>query len=92
MLDRAQRRRQVDDSEAHRGNPAADESDELVRAFVARGMARQLDRIAEFERMSGAASGDRSELRELEALERDIEAGGGWNVDVRISTTSPSEA
>jgi ATP-binding cassette subfamily F protein uup len=64
----------------------ADESDEIVRDFVARGMARQLDRIAEFERMTAAGSPDRAVLRDVEALQREIEAGGGWSIDVRIAT------
>jgi ATP-binding cassette subfamily F protein uup len=64
----------------------ADESAELVRDYVAHGMAGQLARIAEFERLTAAASSDRAALRELEALQREIEAGGGWNVGVRIDT------
>ena len=64
----------------------ADESAELVRDFVARGMARQLERIAEFERLTAASSDDRAALRDLEALQREIDAGGGWNIDVRIKT------
>jgi len=64
----------------------ADESAELVRDFVARGMARQLERIAEFERLTAVSSDDRAALRELEALQREIDAGGGWNIDVRIKT------
>ncbi len=63
----------------------ADESAEIVRDFVAHGMARQLACIAEYERLTAAAL-DKSQLREIEALEREIEAGGGWNVDVRIDT------
>jgi ATP-binding cassette subfamily F protein uup len=66
----------------------ADESDELVRAFVARGLTRQLERIAEFERMTAAGSSDRAVLRDIEALHREIDAGGGWNLDVRIATVS----
>jgi ABC transport system ATP-binding/permease protein len=64
----------------------AEESAEPVRAFVARGMARQLERIAEFEQLTATASLDRVVLREIESLQRDIEAGGGWSVDVRVAT------
>jgi ATP-binding cassette subfamily F protein uup len=64
----------------------ADESAELVRDFVARGMARQLERIAEFERLTAAGSHDAAGLREVEILQREIDAGGGWNIDVRIGT------
>src|SRR5690606_17439892 len=64
----------------------ADESDELVRDYVAHGMAAQRARISEFGRLTAEARHDRAALRELESLEREIEAGGGWNVDVRINT------
>jgi ATP-binding cassette subfamily F protein uup len=64
----------------------ADESAELVEDYVAKGMAAQLARIAEFERLTASAAQDRAGLRELESLQRAIEAGGGWNVGVRIRT------
>ena len=62
----------------------ADESAERVRDFVAHGMARQLARIAEFERLTATGTDDRGRLHEIEALQRAIDAGGGWNVDVRV--------
>jgi ATP-binding cassette subfamily F protein uup len=64
----------------------ADESAELVEDYVAKGMAAQLARIAEFERLTASTSQDRAALRELESLQRAIDAGGGWNVGVRIKT------
>jgi ATP-binding cassette subfamily F protein uup len=64
----------------------ADESAELVRDFVAHGMAGQLTRIARFERLTATATSDRAVLGEIEALQREIDAGGGWNVGVRIDT------
>jgi ABC transport system ATP-binding/permease protein len=64
----------------------ADESAELVRDFVARGMAPQLVRIAEFQKAAAQGSGDAAALRQIESLQREIDAGGGWNVDVRIAT------
>jgi ATP-binding cassette subfamily F protein uup len=64
----------------------ADESQELVRDYVAHGMAGQLARIAEFERLTAAVPHDRAALREIEALQREIDAGGGWNVGVRVNT------
>jgi len=64
----------------------ADESAELVRDYVAHGMADQLGRIAEFERLTAGNPDDRAALREIEALQREIDAGGGWNVAVRVST------
>ena len=48
----------------------ADESQELVRDYVARGMAGQLARVAEFERLTAAVPHDRAALREIEALQR----------------------
>jgi ATP-binding cassette subfamily F protein uup len=41
----------------------ADESQELVRDYVAHGMAGQLARIAEFERLTAAVPHDRAALR-----------------------------
>ncbi len=64
----------------------ADESQELVRDYVARGMAGQLARIAEFERLTAVVPHDRVALREIEAWQREIDAGGGWNVGVRVNT------
>ena len=64
----------------------ADESLELVEDYVAQGMARQLGRIAEFERLTSAARHDPATLRAIESLQREIDAGGGWNVGVRINT------
>ena len=64
----------------------ADESAELVRDYVAQGMADQLARIAEFERLTASNPHDGAALREIEALQREIDAGGGWDVAVRVST------
>lgn len=64
----------------------AEESSVTVREFVAGGMSRQLTRLAEFERLSHLGSEGNAVLRELEALEREIEAGGGWSIDVRVAT------
>jgi ATP-binding cassette subfamily F protein uup len=64
----------------------AEESAELVRDFVAHGMAGQLARIREFERLTAQVSHDEAALRDVEALQREIDASGGWNVEVRIDT------
>ncbi len=64
----------------------AEESSMTVGDFVALGMAQQLERIAEFQRVSAAGTPDRAALREIEVLQREIEAGGGWSVDVRVNT------
>jgi ATP-binding cassette subfamily F protein uup len=64
----------------------AEESAVTVRDFVAAGMTRQTARIAEFERLSSLGSEDAAILREIENLEREIEAGGGWSIEVRVAT------
>lgn len=64
----------------------AEESSTTVRDFVAAGMTQQIARIGEFQRLSGLGSEDRGVLREIEALEREIEAAGGWSIDVRVAT------
>jgi ATP-binding cassette subfamily F protein uup len=64
----------------------ADESEELVQDYVARGMVAQLERIADFERLSAQAERSRSVLAQIEALQREIEAGGGWSSDLRVRT------
>jgi ATP-binding cassette subfamily F protein uup len=64
----------------------AELSDQPVREFVALGMAEQLRRIGQFQTLSAAGTPDRATLLEIEALQRAIDAGGGWSVDVRVNT------
>jgi len=64
----------------------ADESPMTVREFVATGMRTQIERLARFETLAAEKSADAATLREIEALQREIEAGGGWSVDVRVNT------
>jgi ATP-binding cassette subfamily F protein uup len=64
----------------------AEESATSVRDFVAAGMTDQHARIAEFQRLSALGSGDSAVLREIEELQRAIEAGGGWSIEVRVGT------
>jgi ATP-binding cassette subfamily F protein uup len=64
----------------------AEESDQRVHDFVALGMEQQLRRIARFEELSSNNVADRSAVREIERLQREIEAGGGWSIDVRVNT------
>ncbi|HLF11814.1 MAG TPA: ATP-binding cassette domain-containing protein [Gammaproteobacteria bacterium] len=47
-------------------------------------MASQLERIATFERLSANSKPDRATLRQIESLQREIEAGGGWSVDRQV--------
>jgi ATP-binding cassette subfamily F protein uup len=62
----------------------AEESHQTAREFVAVGMRSQLARIAEFQRLTAAAHADSAALRAIEGLQREIDAGGGWNVEVQV--------
>ena len=64
----------------------AAESEMSVRAFVGLGMADQLRRIGRFQELSAVAGADKATLAAMEALQREIEAGGGWSIDVRVAT------
>ena len=60
-----------------------DPTERRVRDVVADGMHAQRARIEAFRTLSGDLSG-KAQLRELEALQAAIEAGGGWSVDVQL--------
>ena len=62
----------------------AEESALTAREFIALGMAAQLERIARFQRLSAGADPDAALLREIEAMQREIDAGGGWSVDMHV--------
>jgi len=62
----------------------AEESHHTAREFVALGMASQLERIGRFQRLTAAPRADKAALREIETLQREIDAGGGWSVDVQV--------
>ncbi|HEX7080343.1 MAG TPA: ATP-binding cassette domain-containing protein [Gammaproteobacteria bacterium] len=64
----------------------ADASHRKVRDFVALGMADQLARLAEYRRLAADASPSRATLREMESLEREIVAAGGWSIDAQIDS------
>ena len=61
----------------------ADASTQTVRDFVRAGLAEQIERIAAYERLSAEAQTP-AVLREMEALEREIVAAGGWSIDTRL--------
>ncbi len=63
----------------------ADATDRRVRDFVRDGMAEQIERIAAYERLTGAEPTP-ALLRDIEALERQIVAGGGWSADAQIES------
>ena len=62
----------------------AELSPQTVREFVATGMAGQRARVAAYEAISQAEKPDKSVLRELEAMERNIVAHGGWSIDKQV--------
>jgi ATP-binding cassette subfamily F protein uup len=62
----------------------AEQSELSAREFVSLGMAAQLERIGRFQRLSAVQPPDGATLREIEALQREIEAGGGWSVDMHV--------
>ena len=64
----------------------AEASAEAVRDFVALGLSAQIERIARYRALTDAANHDRETLRQVETLEREIVAGGGWSVDARVET------
>jgi ATP-binding cassette subfamily F protein uup len=64
----------------------AEASDETVTDFVARGLATQIERIARYRRLTDAGDTSREGLREVENLEREIVAGGGWSVNAQVES------
>ncbi|MEM9533617.1 MAG: ATP-binding cassette domain-containing protein [Pseudomonadota bacterium] len=60
-------------------------SEVLVRDFVRQGMAFHETLIAQYRELSEQPQ-DKHTLRELEALQRRIEAGAGWNIDQAVDT------
>ena len=59
-------------------------TERFVRDVVADGMHAQRGRIEAFRALSGEVSPGKAHLRELEALQAAIEAGGGWSIDVQL--------
>ena len=64
----------------------AEASEEPVHAFVAAGLAEQLERIERFARLTELAKDHRGQLRDLENFEREIIAGGGWSVETQVES------
>ena len=66
-------------------NQALDEPTERrVRDVVADGMHAQRARIEAFRVLSADLAPGKAQMRELEALQAAIEAGGGWSIDVQV--------
>jgi len=57
-----------------------------VHEFVSLGIARLIERIAAYEALA-ASHPDNAQIRQMEALQRQIEAHGGWNVAQRVGQT-----
>jgi ATP-binding cassette subfamily F protein uup len=66
----------------------AEASDEAVLEFVSGGLAEQLGRIARYEALASVGGENRARLLEMEALEREIVAGGVWSVDKLVRALS----
>jgi len=64
----------------------AEESNLTVREFVVLGMKAQLERIARFQALTAITNPDKATLRDLEQLHREIDAGGGFSMDVAVAT------
>jgi ABC transport system ATP-binding/permease protein len=64
----------------------AEGSEQRVRNFVALGMRDHSIHIEAYEKLAEDPSPSRSTLREMEALERSIEAGGGWSIDTPVDS------
>jgi len=64
----------------------AESSSQAVRDFISGGFREQLDRIARYRELTAAAGASREALRAVEALEREIVAGGGWSVDAQVDS------
>ncbi len=64
----------------------AEESNLTVREFVMLGMKAQLERIARFQALTAITNTDKATLRDLEQLHREIDAGGGFSMDVAVGT------
>lgn len=62
-----------------------DNLDLFVHEYVADGLAALRDLIKEYERLS-VAELDTSGLRELEKIQRQIDAHGGWHLDQQVET------
>jgi ABC transport system ATP-binding/permease protein len=64
----------------------AEESAQTVQDFVRQGMAEQLERFAQYQSLSEQAHATPALLRDVEALEREIIAGGGWDVETQVQS------
>ncbi len=63
-----------------------DALDVSVRDILLQGLEGHRELIEQFERRSAAATDDPQSLREIEALQRNIEAHGGWQPEQRVET------
>ncbi len=62
----------------------AEGSADRVRDIVARGMTAQIRLIEHYQTCAETQPRQRGTLKELEELERRIEAGGGWSVNAQV--------
>jgi len=64
----------------------AEASEESVTDFVARGLATQIERIERYRQLTEVAGDSREKLRDVENLESEIVAGGGWSVTAQVES------
>jgi ATP-binding cassette subfamily F protein uup len=64
----------------------AEGSLQTVRGFVADGMRGHSVHIEAYQKLAAEASTSPAVLREMEALEGLIEAGGGWSIDTQVDS------
>lgn len=61
------------------------ENDTIVRDYVATGLAEHRQLIAQYRALAEEAT-DAAVMREMETLQRRIEAHGGWDTDTRVAS------
>jgi ATP-binding cassette subfamily F protein uup len=64
----------------------AESSAQTVREFVADGMRDHSRHIEAYEALAATEAPGKATLREMEALERVIEAGGGWSIATQVDS------
>ena len=68
------------------GQTRAESSAQTAREFVADGMRGHSVHIEAYQKLAATPSPSAAVLREMEALERVIEAGGGWSIDTPVDS------
>ncbi len=64
----------------------AEGSEQRVRDFVAAGLRAHSTHIEAYQELAADESPSKATLRDMEALEREIEAHGGWSIDTQVDS------